>query len=171
MRNLASAALVGFALFSLALVSPSAPADDDRADKLRASLNGVELGEEVLSVDVQESLFDPDGEFRVGSKDRAQLVDVVFRASPNLTNKMTGRGIEFAMVDAYVALFGAGVPIHQATVEAHMTLVDAYGNEALGAVYGTKLTGAEARKVKWSDPDAVRWERVWEVYLKNRAFK
>ena len=153
-----------------ALAQPDAP-DSEGPARIRAALEAADLGDGLLRVEIRESLFDPDGEFRPGSKNRAKLVDVVFRGAPNLTNGMTARGIELAMVNGYAAIFTAGTAIHQATIEAHMTLVDATGNESLGAVYGTKLAGEAAGRLDWSRPESVRWERVWTVYVMNRAFR
>ena len=129
------------------------------------------MGKGVISVKIQASLFDPDGEFRPGSKNRAKLVDVIFRGAPNLTNSMTARGIELAMIDGFEAIFTDGMAVHQATIEAHMTLIDAAGNESLGVVYGTKLMGDAARRVNWSNKGTIDWGRVWTVYVKNRAFQ
>ena len=167
------AALVGVAMVTLAFfLSPGlALAGEDEDRRLRAALRSVELGRGVISVDIRDSLFGPDGEFRAGDAPAAQLVDVVFRAAPNLTNKMTRRGIELDMVDGYVAIFMTRIPIQQATMEAHMTLSDGAGNEALGAVYGTSLHTDDARPVNWSAPESVRWKRVWSVYLMNAAFR
>ena len=113
------------------------------------------MGQGIIRIDIQESLFDPDGEFRAGSTDRALLVDVVFRGSPNLTNRMTGRGIELEMIDGYEAIFTAGTPVHQATIEAHMMFSDAFGNEFLGAVYGTKLMGDTIQGADWSTKETI----------------
>ena len=123
MRKQLSAALAGLAMVTLALVlSPSlALAGEEEDCRLRTALCTVELGKGVISVDIRDSLYGLDGEFRTGDAPAAQLVDIVFRASPNPTFKMTGRGIELDMIDACVAIFRTGIPIQQASIEAHIS--------------------------------------------------
>ena len=59
----------------------------------------------------------------------------------------------------------------QATIEAHMMFSDAFGNEFLGAVYGTKLMGDTIQGADWSTKETIDWPHVWTIYIKNRAFQ
>ena len=156
---------------ALACAIPAALAQSEDELLLRGLVRAAGLGKHVISVEVRDSLFDKDGKFGAGSGPKAKMVDVVFEGSPNLTNSMTRRGIEYDMADGYEAIYTAGVPVHSATIEAHMTLIDARGNESLGNVYGTRLDGEPARGVNWPNKDIIDWGNVWTVYAMNRAFR
>ena len=169
MRNIYAA--LAAATVALACALPVALAQSEDELLLRGLVRAAEIGKHVISVEVRDSLFDKDGKFGAGSGPKSKLVDVVFEGSPNLTTGMTRRGIENDMVDGYEAIYTAGVPVHSATIEAHMTIIDARGNEFLGNVYGTKLNGEAARGVNWSNKDITDWGNVWTVYAMNRAFR
>lgn len=68
----------------------------------------------------------------------------------------------------YEAIYTAGVPVHAASVEAHIIVVDSRGNERLENVYGTELDAGAARGVKWSNREIVDWGNIWTVYAMNR---
>ena len=166
-RSVLPAALAAVAL----VLPPAAMAQSDEVFLIRGLVKEAGLGKSPPTVEVRDSLFDADGEFRPGSKQRAKLVDVIFRASPNLTTGMTKRGIELDMIEGYHAIFTSGVPVLQATIEAHMVLIDKHGNEAPGVVYGTKLMGDEARRVNWANREVLDWGQIWQVYALNRSFR
>lgn len=90
------------------------------------------------------------------------VVDVIFKGRESFSGHR--KSIELKMVDIYEAIYTSGVPVRAATVEAHLDLVDAYGNERLGKAYGTRLRNTEAYRINWENKLIVDFTKIWEVY-------
>ena len=128
----------------------------------RKAMRGATGVERILKVDIRDSAADP------GQK----LIDVTFEAADNLTTSFVKGGIEQGMWRGYHAIFTCPEePVARATMEAQMMLVDKLGNESMGVVYGTELTGAVATKVNWANRDTIDPTAVWKTYRLNRSFR
>ena len=139
--------------------------------RIRDAINATNMGEQIISIKVTDSAFDKDGNFATEGP-RAKMVDVVFEAAENLTKGMTKDGIELDMQRGYEAMFTkTGVPIARGGIDAHMMLVDRYGEGSLGLVYGTTLQGDTAARVNWENKLMLDWSNLWTVYFARPEFR
>ena len=130
-------------------------------DCARKAMRGTGV-ESLIGVDILVSALDPN----------QMIVHVVFEGANNLTTSWIKRGIEMAMWDGYHAIFTCGAEgVALATMEARMTLLDNLGNESMGIVYGTTLSGDVASRVNWDNREIMDPTAVWETYWLNRSFQ
>ena len=100
-----------------------------------------EFRQNLISLDISESIYTAAGEVASEGERRALLVDVVFEGH---ANRML---IELPMKKGYKVIFESGIPIRVATIAAHTTLVDNLGNESLGPVYATTIWGDTGERI------------------------
>ena len=139
---------------------------------VRSALENAPLVERIESLAVSDNAFSREGEGFVTSAElSAKIVEIVLVFNPSDTVSSTKRNIERAMMDCYQAIFTHNFPITRGEIEARMMLIDPFGNEVLGLVYGTALTAEIAERVNWEDRHIIDPSEVWDAYFMNRAFQ
>ena len=158
---------------------------------VRNALEKAALVEDVILIEVKESMYDKFGQIGTPNKDakpgevlfdrldddgkvflsrepNTKLINVVYESGSSFTDNLTKKGIENVMMDVYEAIYTSGVPVSSVTVEAHMPLMDSKGNSSMGIIYGTRLNNNDAKGINWSNKRIIS---PYKTYFKNNAFK
>lgn len=181
--------LFGVSLFAVALVAPERekaepttqtaaveattpdpPPSLEPPDMLR-KIVADQFGDKMKSVETRRLAVDVRGNYPEDESQLAWGVDVQFRAADNFTTNMTKKGIERDMMESFQALFTSAVPVGMVSIEAYMMLIDKFGNEEEGIVYGATMRSQVASQVNWENWEILDPKDVWDIYFTNVAFR
>ena len=172
-RNWTAIIAVSFAVAAAICQGPAfgqSQADFERL--VRSALENAPLVERIESLALSDSPFNHEGDGIAASSELpAKIVELIVVFSPGDTISSTKRGIERAMMAGYHAIFTQDFPVARGEIEARMMLIDPFGNEILGLVYGTALTAEAAKRMNWDNRHTIDPHTVWDAYFMNRAFQ
>ena len=139
-------------LVSVLLLAGAIGLADDIGDLEKAIRK--EFGRSLVQLEVKESIYNSAGEVATERERRALLVDVKYKA--NLPKGY----IELVMKQGFEVIFGAGIPIRKATIEAQLRLIDNLGNESWGPVYRTGMWDQIGNRINWENMLALDFSRL-----------